>query len=203
MPHLLIATSNAGKVAEFRELLDGCGWEIIAPADIGLDLQVDETGTTYAENARLKAEAFRRASGLGALGEDSGLEVDALNGDPGSLHHLTGWDGRNQDEAIHILLEALKDVPPQRRTARYRAVIVVVLVDGTILEAEGIEEGVVIDTPAGSNGFGYDPVFLIPDLGRTAAQLSLQEKNQISHRALAVANLRQRLRNLAGSSAIL
>jgi XTP/dITP diphosphohydrolase len=196
-PRLLIATSNPGKVAEFRALLDGCGWEIVAPADIGLELEVEETGTTYAENAQLKAQAFSLASGLTALGEDSGLEVDALNGEPGPLHHLTGWDGRNQGEAIHLLTVALKDVPVEWRTARYRAVIVVAFQDGRVLESEGVEEGVIVDLPVGTNGFGYDPVFYIPQLGRTAAQLTLQEKNQVSHRALAAAQIRQRLRELA------
>jgi XTP/dITP diphosphohydrolase len=200
MPQLLIATSNAGKIAEFRELLDGCGWEVVAPAEIGLNLEVDETGTTYAENARLKAEAFSRACGLAALGEDSGLEVDALNGEPGPLHHLTGWDGRNQADAIRILIEALKDVPPELRTARYRAVIVVALQDGRLLDSEGVEEGLIVDLPAGTNGFGYDPVFYIPELGKTAAQLSLQEKNRVSHRALAAGKLQERLQELSRTS---
>src|SRR6266540_672520 len=121
MPQLLIASNRAGKALEFRELLAGSGWDIVAPADIGLTLDVDESGSTYAENARIKAEAFCAASGLASLADDSGLEVDALNGEPGALHHLHGWDGANQDERIAILLPALKDVPQAQRTARFRA----------------------------------------------------------------------------------
>src|ERR1044071_3515121 len=102
---LLIATNNAGKVEEFRELLNGCGWEIIAPSDVGLEVEVEETGTTYAENATLKAQAFSRASDLAALADDSGLEVDAFEGKPGALHHLNGWDGNDQRERIDILMQ--------------------------------------------------------------------------------------------------
>jgi XTP/dITP diphosphohydrolase len=200
MPQLILATNNLGKVAEFRDLLAGSGWDVVTPADLGLRIEVEETGDSYAENARLKAEAFASASGLAALGEDSGLEVYALNGEPGPLHHLTGWDGRNQADALRILLDALKDVPPERRTARYHAVVVVVLADGKTLEGEGVEEGLIVDTPAGNNGFGYDPVFYIPELGKTAAQLSIAEKNRVSHRALAVAAVRGELQRLALAS---
>jgi XTP/dITP diphosphohydrolase len=197
MPRLIIATGNAGKVIEFRDLLAGSGWEVVAPADIGLALEVEETGSTYEENARLKAEAFGAASGLAALADDSGLEVDALNGEPGALHHLHGWDGNDQAERIQILLSALKEVPPQRRTARFRTLVLVVLPDGSSLQAEGTCEGVIADAPAGSGGFGYDPVFYVPALGKTLAQLSVQEKNQVSHRALAATRLRDRLKSLA------
>ena len=197
MPQLLIATSNEGKVAELRGLLAGCGWEIVAPRDIGLALDVEETGATYSENARLKAAAFSRAAGLPALAEDSGLEVDALGGEPGPLHHRRGWDGRTAYETSQRLLDALEGVPAERRTARYRTVIVVALADGAVIEAEGACEGVIADAPAGSEGFGYDPVFFLPSLGKTMAELSREAKNRISHRALAVANLKERLRKAA------
>src|SRR4051812_43213679 len=130
LPKLLIASGNAGKVLEFRALLAGCGWEIVGPGDVGIELDVDETGATYADNARLKAEAFARATGLAALSDDSGLEVDALNGEPGALHRLHGWDGVDQPDRIRILLDALKDVTVDQRTGRYRAVLVVVMPDG-------------------------------------------------------------------------
>lgn len=200
VPQLLIATNNPGKVREMRQLLAGCGWDVVAPRDIGLDLAVQETGRSYAENARLKAQAFCRASGLAALADDSGLEVDALGGEPGPLHHERGWDpspGGGDAERIQILLRALEGVPPQRRTARYRAVLAVALPDGRVIEAEGACEGVIVDQPAGEGGFGYDPVFYLPDLGRSMAQLSQEEKNRISHRARAAAALRGRLRELA------
>lgn len=197
MPKLLIASNNAGKAIEFRELLAGSGWDIVAPADIGLTLDVEETGTTYAENARLKAEAFCAASGLASLADDSGLEVDALNGAPGALHHLHGWDGANQEERITILLQALKDVPEGRRTARFRAVIVVVTPEGGRLQAEGACKGVIAFAPAGTGGFGYDPVFYLPERGKMMAELTASEKNLISHRGRAAALMRERLAALA------
>ncbi|HLF72203.1 MAG TPA: RdgB/HAM1 family non-canonical purine NTP pyrophosphatase [Dehalococcoidia bacterium] len=197
MPKLVIATNNPGKVRELRDLLAGCGWDVVGPRDLGLELDPAETGATYAENARLKAQAFADASGFAALADDSGLEVDALGGEPGALHHEHGWDGRNNEERIRILLDALKDVPSDRRTGRYRAVVTVVLPDGSSLEEEGAIEGVIVDTPAGHEGFGYDPVFFLPSRGRTMAQLSPEEKNRISHRAVAALKLYDRLKQLA------
>jgi XTP/dITP diphosphohydrolase len=189
----VIASGNAGKVDEFRDLLSGCGWEIVAPQDLGIALDVEETGVTYEENARIKAEAFMRATGLPALADDSGLEVDALNGEPGALHHLHGWDGGDQAERIAILLDALRGVPEGRRSARFRAVILVCLPDGRTIEAEGTCEGVIATAPSGDNGFGYDPVFLLPDRGLTMAQLSPDEKNRISHRAVAAMRIKEQL----------
>jgi len=194
---LLIASNNAGKAIEFRELLAGSGWDIVAPADIGLTLDVEETGSTYAENARLKAEAFCAASGLASLADDSGLEVDALNGEPGALHHIRGWDGANQEERITILLRALKDVPEGQRTARFRAVIVVATPEGGRFQAEGACEGVIAFAPAGTGGFGYDPVFYLPERGKMMAELTASEKNQVSHRGRAAALMCERLAALA------
>jgi XTP/dITP diphosphohydrolase len=195
-PKLLIASNNEGKVRELRELLQGCGWQILSPRQLGLDLEVEESGRSYAENARLKAEAFRDASGLAALADDSGLEVDALGGEPGALHHQHGWDGRDQADRIRLLLDALKDVPTTARSARYRAVISLALPDGRVLEEEGVCEGVISLAPAGAGGFGYDPVFHLPERGKTMAQLEASEKNQISHRAMAAARMRERLKDL-------
>jgi XTP/dITP diphosphohydrolase len=194
VPRLIIATNNQDKVDEFRDLLQSCGWRVIAPSDAGVDVQVVESGRSYVENARLKAQAFNRASGLAALADDSGLEVDALNGEPGALHHLRGWDGADQDERIALLLDAMKAVPAGQRSARFRAVLVVALPDGRLLEEEGVCEGAVAEAPAGSGGFGYDPVFVLPQEGRTMAALSAAEKNRVSHRAVAAAKLRDKLR---------
>ena len=185
---LLIASNNKGKIAEFRALLAGCGWELLTPAEIGLDLEVRETGQTYAENARIKARAFAEASGLPALADDSGLEVDALGGEPGPLHHLRGWDGGSNAERIAILLERLKG--QANRRARFRAVIVVAFPDGREIQAEGSCEGVIADTPAGDLGFGYDPVFFLSEKGRTMAELPPNEKNRMSHRARAAQSIR-------------
>ena len=193
---LLIASNNADKVIEFRGLLQGSGWEVLAPSDLGLSVDVEETGTTYSENARIKAEAFCEASMLPALADDSGLEVDALHGEPGALHHLNGWDGTNQAERIQILLAALKDASPDERKGRYKAVLYVAFPDGSFLEEDGACEGVIIHEPTGVNGFGYDPVFFLPDLGITMAELPTEEKNRISHRAVAAHKLVPRLRLL-------
>jgi XTP/dITP diphosphohydrolase len=196
-PRLLIASNNLDKVAELRDLLGDCGWEVVSPADLGISVEVDETGTTYAENARLKAEAFSRASGLAALADDSGLEVDALDGEPGPLHHVSGWDGRDQAERIQILLTAMLEVPRSRRGGRFRAVTVLVLPDGRVVEEQGACEGVIATKPAGEGGFGYDPVFVLPG-GQTMAQLSTEEKNRVSHRGVAARKMAERLRELAG-----
>ena len=185
MNQLLIATNNTGKVKELHELLRDSGIELVTPAAIGLNLEVTEDGQSYAENAAKKAAAFARASGLISLADDSGLEVDALDGEPGPLHHVNGWDGCNQEERIQILLDALSGTPPERRTGRFRGILYVLLPDGHSLLAEGVCEGVITDRPAGVAGFGYDPVLLIPGLGKTMAELTLAEKNGISHRAVA------------------
>jgi len=200
VPRLLIASNNPGKVREMRELLAGCDWKVVAPRDVALELEVAETGRSYAENARLKAEAFCRAAGLAALADDSGLEVDALGGEPGPLHHERGWDGRDDPERVQILLDALKGVPAEGRTARYRVVLVVALPDGRRLEEEGVCEGVIAAASAGANGFGYDPVFYLPALGKTMAQLSRAEKNRLSHRADAAGKMRGRLTGLSALS---
>ena len=193
---LLIASNNRDKVDELRHLLGDCGWEIVAPADLDLHIDVEETGATYADNARLKAAAFMRASGIPALADDSGLEVDALQGEPGALHHLHGWDGRDQAERIQILLNALKGVPEGQRTARFRAVIIVTFPNAPELEAEGALEGTITLAPTGESGFGYDPVLYIPDLGKTVAQLTLEQKNTISHRARAAQKIAAQLQSL-------
>jgi len=195
---LLIASNNLDKVDELRLLLGDCGWEIVAPSELGLRVEAEETGATYAENARIKAEAFMRASGLPSLADDSGLEVDALNGEPGALHHLNGWDGRDQAERIQILLEAMKDVPEGLRTARFRAVIVVAMPGGTELLEEGVLEGEITRAPSGESGFGYDPVMLMPEMGKTVAELSVGEKNAISHRGRAAVKVAGRLKQIAG-----
>ncbi len=198
-PRLLIATNNSSKVEEFRALLAGSGWEILAPLDLGIELEVAETGTTYAENARLKALAFQRASGLAALADDSGLEVDALEGEPGPLHHTKGWDGTDQADRIERLLMAMREVPADKRTARFRAVLVVAFANGETIEEVGFCEGQIREKPEGSSGFGYDPVFFLPELGRTMAELSLGEKNRVSHRTAASARISVRLKQASVS----
>jgi XTP/dITP diphosphohydrolase len=194
---LLIASNNLGKVKEFRELLADCGWQIVSPAEVSVFLDVEEDAPSYLQNALLKASAFAEKSGLAALADDSGLEVDALYGEPGVHHHLNGWDGADQAERIAILLKALHHVPASQRGARFRCSIVVAN-QGAVLTAEGACEGVIIDQPRGTNGHGYDPVFYLPELGATMAELTIEQKNRISHRGRAAEKMRSLLQSLAG-----
>ncbi len=194
--NLLIATHNRGKLREYEALLTGVPFQLVTPADLGLDLQVVESGDTYAENARLKAIAYARTSGLLALADDSGLEVDALDGAPGvrSARYALGDDA----DRVTALLRALDQAgaPTDRRTARFRCVIVVAAPDGQTWETEGVCEGRIIAAPRGDGGFGYDPVFFIPDQNCTMAELLAEEKNRISHRARAAQAIRPVLERL-------
>jgi XTP/dITP diphosphohydrolase len=185
MPRLLIATNNPGKAAELRRLLEGCGWNLLTPADLGLELEVEESGGTYAENARIKALAYAQAGGVVALADDSGLEVDALDGRPGPLSARYAGPDRTDQERVAALLAELEGVPDERRTARFRAVIAVADPTGRVELAEGTVEGRIARAPRGENGFGYDPVFLLPDRGLTTAELPSGEKDAVSHRGRA------------------
>lgn len=182
MPRLLLATNNLGKVGEYRALLAGCGWEIVAPADIGLELDVDESGPDYATNAKIKAEAFAEAGGLLALADDSGIEVDALGGLPGTLS--ARYAGTDEDR-VALLLRQMEGVPPEKRACRFRCVIALAEPGGRVWFTEGEREGLVAEAPRGENGFGYDPIFYLPDRGCTIAELPSDEKNATSHRGRA------------------
>jgi len=193
---LLIASNNPGKVREYRDILGDLPIELVTPADIGLDIEVEESGVSYEENARRKALAFARRSGLVTLADDSGLEVDALGGAPG-LHSHRYAAGSDADR-YRVLLERLADVPPERRTARFRCVAAIATLEGETHVVEGVCPGIIISEPRGTGGFGYDPVFLLPDLGRTMAELTPQEKNALSHRGRAGQKARPVLRRLLG-----
>ncbi len=196
MPKLLIATNNAGKVAEFRDLLAGCGWELVTPADIGLTLDVDETGETYAENARLKAVAGAEASGLVTLADDSGLEIEAMGGEPG-LHsaRFLGADATFPERFAEIQ-RRLVGLPREQRSARFVAVIAIAEPKGGVRFAEGEVRGLIADEARGGGGFGYDPIFWVPQHSATMAELPEHEKSIISHRARAAAGTREILREL-------
>ena len=193
MPHrLLIASGNPGKLREFRELFEAhveSQWELVAPADVGLqDFTVVEDGDTYAENAGRKARSYSNACGLPALADDSGLEVDALDGAPGL--YSARYAGEAADDAANRakLLQALTDVPTRQRGARFRCVIALAFPYTTNVRlGEGVVEGTIAMDERGELGFGYDPVFALPD-GRRMAELEMTEKNAISHRARALAN---------------
>lgn len=191
MTRLLIATNNAGKVREFQALLAGLPLEITFPAQEGLDLEVEESGETFAENARIKAAAYAQASGLLTLADDSGLEVDALGGAPGV--HSARYAGPDAGDADRYrkLLAALEDVPDGQRAARFRCTVALALPDGTLLTADGVCEGEIGFAPKGQHGFGYDPVFVVAGhAGQTMAELPEDEKNRISHRARAMMAMR-------------
>ena len=188
MKKLLIATNNKGKVKELQDLLKDTGIDLITPADINLDLEVDEDGITYAENAARKAIAFAHASGLVSLADDSGLEVDALGGAPG-LHSARYHpkSGANDADRRSYMLENLKD-KPRPWIAHFHATIAIAIPDKDVHVVEGNCYGEIISTERGNGGFGYDPVFLLPELNKTMAELEMEEKNRISHRAKAVMN---------------
>jgi XTP/dITP diphosphohydrolase len=197
---LLLATNNPGKAAEYRALLKGCGWELVTPRDLGLDLEVEEAGGDYAENARIKAEAFAKASGLVALADDSGIEVEALGGAPGPLSARFGGDDISDAQRVALLLKRLAGVPPERRSARFRCLIAVARPEGQVSLFEGQCEGRVAEGPRGESGFGYDPVFLLPERGLTIAELSPEEKNAVSHRGRAARQARALLEGLLRES---
>jgi XTP/dITP diphosphohydrolase len=185
-PKLALATANEGKVREIREILGDIGWEIIVPADEAIELPgVIETARSYAENAILKAVALARVLDLPALADDSGLEVDALDGRPGVTSARYGGPSvRTPQERNARLLAELEGVPPARRTARFRAVIALAVPGNRTITREGMLEGRIALEPRGDNGFGYDPVFELPD-GRTLAEIG-EEKQRLSHRAVAL-----------------
>ena len=188
MNKLLIATNNKGKVKELQDLLKDTGIELVTPADINLNLEVEENGTTYDENAAKKAIAFAHASGLVSLADDSGLEVDALDGAPGlysARYHPKS--GANDADRRAYMIENLKG-KPRPWTAHFHATIAIAVPEKDVQIVEGNCYGEIIPEERGTGGFGYDPIFLFPDLNQTMAELSMEEKNRLSHRALAVMN---------------
>jgi XTP/dITP diphosphohydrolase len=200
---LLLATANAGKVRELRALLDGLDLEVVTADDLGLRLDVEETGVTFEENAAQKARAFAAAAALAALADDSGLEVDALCGFPGV--RSSRWVAGGDADRVAALLGKLEGVPAARRGARFRSVAVLAMPDGRIATASGSVKGRIATAPRGTSGFGYDPVFLVEDGGwagdRTMAELTPGEKNRLSHRARAVRGLWSALEALAREEA--
>ena len=186
MPPLLIATNNRGKQLEIRSLLEAFELEILMPVDLGLHLEVKEDGATYRENAGKKALAFAEASGLPTLADDTGLEVAALNGAPGlySARFAPQPNATDADRRAYLLQKL--QAHPQPWAARFRCIVALATPEGLLEFTEGLCEGEIISTERGTHGFGYDPIFLIPSLGQTMAELNLEEKNRLSHRALAV-----------------
>jgi len=199
MRSMLIATNNKGKVDEIKALLNDLNLTLLTPANLGIDRVVAEDGQTYAENAAKKAMVFAQASGMIALGDDSGLEVDALGGKPGlHSHRFCPIPNATDADRRKYLLERLGKKPPPW-TARFRATVAIALPSGEVRISTGQCEGEIIPDERGTNGFGYDPIFFIPELGRTMAELEMNEKNRVSHRARAIQNAIPILKEVLGS----
>ena len=207
-PRLLVATGNPGKLREYAGLLRDCPFALVSLKDVGITQEVAETGDTFHENSWLKASGYAAMSGMLTLADDSGLEVDALGGDPGVRSARYGGDACNSDaDRVALLLSNLQGVPWHRRTARFRCVINVARPSS---EAAGRPElrasvvgsvaGMIQYEPEGDDGFGYDPVFHLPSFGKTVAQLSLEDKNRISHRGCAAGRAMTALMHIASES---
>ncbi|MHB8684677.1 MAG: RdgB/HAM1 family non-canonical purine NTP pyrophosphatase [Dehalococcoidia bacterium] len=201
-PRLVIGTNNPGKLREFRELLEGCGFELVTPRDLGVPFDPEETGSTFEENATLKAVAAMRATGCVALADDSGLEVDALGGRPGIFSARYAGAGRtdaalSDEDRVRLVLDEMRGVAEDRRGARFRCVIAIATPDGEVRTVDGVFEGRIGDAPRGEHGFGYDPIFVVPELGMTSAELPPAEKNAMSHRGQAARKARELLRQMS------
>jgi XTP/dITP diphosphohydrolase len=198
LPVLLVGTTNAGKVREMRELLADLPARVVFPADLGIDMEVEEGETSFAANARLKARAYRRASGVLTIGEDSGFEVDALDGQPGVIS--ARWEGSDYTVKNRLVVDRVNGLPERGRGCQYVSVLAIATPDGRIYQRTGFCRGLVAHEPAGTNGFGYDPIFLVPELGRTMAQMTSEEKAEISHRGRAVRKALPLLRSLVAEA---
>lgn len=195
MKRILIATHNEGKLREFSALFARTPLELVSLSEIGVDANVDETGATYGENASLKAATYARLSGLPSLADDSGLEVEGLKGEPGP--RSARYAGEEVDDAgrIAFLLKKLNNIPRAGWKARFRCVMALARPGGLVELFEGRCEGIITDQPRGASGFGYDPVFYIPEVKRTMAELSFDEKNLVSHRGRACEKVLAALRS--------
>ena len=182
---LLLGTRNQGKVSEFRALLQPISWDLISLQDALIHEDIEETGATLEENAILKARRYASLSGQWPLADDSGLEVKALNGEPGVKSHRFAGENATDQDRINLLLKRLEGVPTEKRQANFHSVIAISSPQGEIRLSEGICKGIITFEPRGTKGFGYDPIFEIPKIGQTFGELGFKEKNIWSHRAIA------------------
>lgn len=185
MAKLLLATNNRGKIKEYRDLFNDLPYELVTLAELGIGIEVDETGSSFEENASLKATTLVSVSNLPTLADDTGLEVDALGGEPGTLSARYAGEGASDEDRVRLILSKLKDVPWPERIARFRCVIAIAIPGNDIEFCYGECPGIITFEPCGEHGFGYDPIFYLPELGKTMAELSLEEKNSVSHRGRA------------------
>lgn len=190
---LLVATGNRGKLREIREILSDI--EVLGLSDVGIDIDVEETGTTFAENAFIKADAIAKLTDMAVLADDSGLAVDPLDGRPGVYSARYAGENATDEGNVEKLLSELRDIPEQKRTARFVCAMCLIFPDGRKIETFGEScPGYIIDKGRGDNGFGYDPVFFAPDFGKTFSEMTMEEKNQVSHRKAALFALSEKLK---------
>ncbi len=197
MKKFIVATKNKGKLREIEEILSGMNLEVVSMEQVGIDEDIEEYGSTFEENALIKAREVHKITGELVMADDSGLEVDALSGAPGIYSSRFAGEGASDADRNNKLLELLKDVPFENRKARFVCAIAVILPDGNHFTVRGTFEGFIGIEPVGANGFGYDPLFFLPEYNKTAAQLEAAKKHEISHRGkalnLMLAELRERL----------
>ena len=192
---VVLASKNQHKLVEISQITEKFGFELVLQSELGVDIDVEETGTTFEENSFLKAEAVMKATGLPALADDSGIAVDALNGEPGIYSARYGFDDTLDDWGrLQLLLKNTEHVPDGQRQAQFVCVITMVTPEGEVIQARGEIHGELTREARGENGFGYDPIFYYPPLGKTTAELSSEEKNQVSHRANALKILNEKLK---------
>lgn len=184
---VVLASRNPHKLVEISRITEKFGFELVMESELGVDIDVEETGSTFEENSFLKAEAVMKATGLPALADDSGIAVDALNGEPGIYSARYGFDDSLDDRGrLNLLLKNTEQVPDGKRQAQFVCVITMVTPDGKFIQARGEIHGELLREPRGENGFGYDPIFYYPPLGMTTAQMCAEDKNRVSHRANAL-----------------
>lgn len=200
MNDLLLASQNAGKLAEMRRLVDGLPFGILGPHDVGIDEAPDETGTTFIANAMLKARYYAGRSGLLTVADDSGISVDALGGEPGLLSSRFGGEGATDEDRNRLLLAKLAGVPPEKRGARFTSAVVVARGETVLFQVVETVVGRIAESGRGEHGFGYDPLFLYLPFGRTFGELPREQKDEVSHRGKAFARLRDFLATLSAAA---
>ena len=192
---VVLASKNKHKLVEISKITEKFGFELVLQSELGVDIDVEETGTTFEENSFIKAEAVMKATGLPALADDSGIAVDALNGEPGIYSARYGFDDSLDDWGrLQLLLKNTENVPDGQRQAQFVCVITMITPDETVIQARGEIHGELLREPRGENGFGYDPIFYYPPLGKSTAELSPEEKNEVSHRANALKEFYRKLK---------
>lgn len=193
---ILVASNNKSKIKELNAILGELGVECVSLSDMGINADVEETGSTFFENAKIKAEAFYKIAKIPTISDDSGLEVDALNGEPGVFSARYAGEHGNDEKNNQKLLENIKNVPEDKRTARFKSVVCLILDENNFISAEGSVEGIILNEARGQNGFGYDPLFFSPKLNKTFAEATAEEKNAISHRGNAIRSLKKKLEQI-------